>query len=166
MRKLGRDEFDQLIEPIIDRFASLLTEVLQLSGVNAEEIDIVELVGDATRTPIIQQTIQSVLGEKDLQRTMNSLECIASGAGLYSGFLAKQLEEYKVADCNVLPVNVTYSFDEMNFRTVPLFDQGMVFPCSNELRFGAGKAGAMKVMLHYRDGAPILKGLHTQMVSY
>ena len=57
MRKLGRDEFDQLIEPIIDRFASLLTEVLQLSGVNAEEIDIVELVGDATRTPLIQQTI-------------------------------------------------------------------------------------------------------------
>ena len=45
------------------------------------EIDFIELVGEATRMPIAIKNITEVFG-KDPSRTLNSTDCIARGAAL------------------------------------------------------------------------------------
>jgi len=53
VRTLKRDEFEQVIDPFVRRFSDLIKETIALSGLNADQIHSVELLGDATRTPII-----------------------------------------------------------------------------------------------------------------
>lgn len=50
---LTKDEFEKLIDPLTRRFADLLKATLAESGLNTDQIHSVEMVGDATRTPII-----------------------------------------------------------------------------------------------------------------
>ena len=50
-RSLKRDEFEEIIDPITNRFSELLIEALQISGINPDDLHSVELISDATRTP-------------------------------------------------------------------------------------------------------------------
>jgi heat shock protein 4 len=52
-----------------------------------EEIDFVELVGEATRIPIFQKQVEEVFG-KEPSRTLNSTDCIARGCALQAAMLS------------------------------------------------------------------------------
>jgi len=52
-----------------------------------EEIHSVELVGEATRMPIIIKNITEVFGTEP-QRTLNSQDCIARGCALQAAMLS------------------------------------------------------------------------------
>lgn len=52
-RLIKRDEFEQLIDPLLRRFTDLLKATLTESGLSTDQIHSVEMIGDATRTPII-----------------------------------------------------------------------------------------------------------------
>ena len=42
-----------MIEPLLQRFAEICYETIKMSGMKTKDIDFVELIGDATRTPAI-----------------------------------------------------------------------------------------------------------------
>jgi len=79
-------------------------------GLQANQIEFVELVGDCTRTPIIQSVIKQVFEKEELNRTLNALECIARGAALNSAMMTPffNVAEFKMEDYNNLPVTVNY----------------------------------------------------------
>jgi len=54
-RHMTRDELEELIAPFVARFRKCLEESLAKSGLTNEQIDFVELVGEATRMPICIQ---------------------------------------------------------------------------------------------------------------
>jgi heat shock protein 4 len=89
-RNLKRDEFEEIIEPLTQRFGALLFEALQVSGVNPDDLHSVELVGDATRTPKLQEIIKQVYGKQELLRTVNAVECLARGASLQAAILSSK----------------------------------------------------------------------------
>jgi len=86
-RKLTRDEFEQLIDPQVRQLAGVLRSAIEASGVTPDQIQFVELVGDCTRTPIVQAIIKQIFEKEELQRTLNSLECVARGASLNSAMM-------------------------------------------------------------------------------
>lgn len=47
-----REEFESLIEAFVKDFRDCLTKSIEVSGLKIEEIDFIELVGEATRIPI------------------------------------------------------------------------------------------------------------------
>lgn len=55
-RTLKRDEFESIIAPFVQRFKNLIMETIALSGYKQSDISSVEMLGDATRTPIILET--------------------------------------------------------------------------------------------------------------
>lgn len=67
-------------------------------GLKKEQIHSVELVGDATRIPIIQEKIKEVFNVEQPSRTLNSLECVARGCSLQAAMLSPL---FKVADYEV-----------------------------------------------------------------
>jgi len=67
-------------------------------GLKKEQIHSVELVGDATRIPLVQEKIKEVFGIEQPSRTLNSLECVARGASLQAAMLSPL---FKVADYEV-----------------------------------------------------------------
>lgn len=111
-RKLNREEFETLIDPQMRQFTALLRDTIAASGLSNDQIHFVELVGDCTRTPIVQAAIKQCFDKTELQRTLNSLECVARGAALNSAMMTPffNVSEFKMEDCNNLPVTVNYQF--------------------------------------------------------
>lgn len=52
-RRLSREEFETICDPILRKFVDLLNATVEMSGINVDDIHSVEMVGDATRTPIV-----------------------------------------------------------------------------------------------------------------
>jgi heat shock protein 4 len=101
-RNLKRDEFEEIIDPVTQRFGQLLFEALQISGLNPDDFHSVELVGDATRTPKLQEIIKQVYGKQELSRTLNAVECLARGASLQAAILSSKYggEPIEIKDWN------------------------------------------------------------------
>ena len=58
-----------------------------------QQIDMVELLGDATRTPIFGTQIEEVLGPSSMCRTMHSNEFMAKGAAQLASFKAGKISK-------------------------------------------------------------------------
>ena len=73
-----------------------------------------ELVGDCTRTPIVQAIIKQIFEKEELQRTLNALECIARGASLNSAMMTPHfnVQTFTMNDYNNLPVSLKYTFKD------------------------------------------------------
>jgi heat shock protein 4 len=90
---LTRDEFEKIIEPVLNKFRNLLLNAIQNAvseGSNSffniefalTDLHSVEMVGDAVRTPIIQQIVKDTCG-LEISKTLMPDECIARGTTLY-----------------------------------------------------------------------------------
>ncbi len=138
-------------------------------GLSTDDIHFVELVGDATRTPIVLELTKQAFNKKELFRTLNSLETIGRGAALQSAMLSPlfSVQSFIVEEYNALPVSITYRFGQEGTPvTKELFKKGSMFPLSKTVTFD-NKLGDMDLLVHYsKDQAEILKGLPDQIAQY
>jgi heat shock protein 4 len=136
-----------------------------------EQIHSVELVGDATRIPLVQEKIKEVFGIEQPSRTLNSLECVARGCSLQAAMLSPlfKVADYEVQEYNSLPVSITYQFKggegEQKTVTKELFPIGSSFPSTKTITFD-NKKGGMDLLVHYTAGAPILQGHPFEIAKY
>lgn len=86
-KHMAREEMEDLMGPFIVDFKKCLEDALAASGLKQDEIDYIELVGEATRIPICIQQIKDVFG-KEPSRTLNSTDCIARGCALQAAMLS------------------------------------------------------------------------------
>lgn len=98
----------------MQQFAGLCYEAIQLSQIVPKDIDYIEMVGDATRTPAIQEILKQVFQRENLSRTLNALETVARGASLQAAIMSKayNVAAYKIEDFSNLPISVTYAFED------------------------------------------------------
>jgi len=169
VRSLKRDEFEEMVAPCIKRFETLLTETIALSGLTSEDIDSIELVGDATRTPCIQETIKAVFGKEECSRTLNALDTVCRGACLQAAILSPtyNVAAFNVEDYNSLPISITYTFADKPDapKMMTLFDVGTSFPVTKSLSF-KNKLGNMNLLIHYQEGSKLMQGLPLQLANY
>ena len=131
-------------------------------------------MGDCTRTPVVQAVIKQIFEKTDLQRTLNSLECIARGASLNSAMITPHfnVQQFTMNDYNHLPVTVNYQFKDPETgelkepREYPkLFDCGQNFPLVQQLKFD-NKEGQLSLKIDYSDEAQLLQGLPSTIAQY
>src|ERR1700726_604094 len=60
LREISREQFEQLIQPIIDRTVSPCKQALKDAGLKPEQIDEVVLVGGSTRIPKVRALVESL----------------------------------------------------------------------------------------------------------
>lgn len=111
-KNVKRADFEEMIMPYIDKMTALMKDTLEKSGLTKEQIHSVEMVGEATRMPIVQERCKEVFGKDQVSRTLNSLECVARGCSLQAAMLSPlfKVSDYGVEEYNTLPVSITYSF--------------------------------------------------------
>jgi molecular chaperone DnaK len=101
-REITRAQFEQLIQPIIERTVAPCKQALKDAGLKPEQIDEVVLVGGSTRIPRVR-----VLVEEMFKRTphtgLNPDEVVALGAAVQANILAGGSE----ATENMLLLDVT-----------------------------------------------------------
>jgi molecular chaperone DnaK len=87
--EVTREEYEELIRPLIDRTMECVQQALDDAGLTAAQIDRVVLVGGSTRTPLIGQLLEERLGQP-AHREVNPDLCVAMGAAIQGAIIAGQ----------------------------------------------------------------------------
>jgi molecular chaperone DnaK len=101
-RKITREQFEELIQPIIDRTVGPSKQALKDAGLKPEQIDEVVLVGGSTRIPKVRALVQEMFHRKP-HTALNPDEVVALGAAVQANILSGGSE----ATENMLLLDVT-----------------------------------------------------------
>lgn len=87
--KVERDEFEELIEELLERTIKSMDQVLKDAELSVEDIDRVLLVGGSTRMPVVWSLVSHYTGlEPDAE--INPDEVVALGAAVQGAIIAGQ----------------------------------------------------------------------------
>jgi Fe-S protein assembly chaperone HscA len=86
-REITREQFEQLIQPIIDRTAGPCKQAMKDAGLQPEQIDEVVLVGGSTRIPKVRALVQQMF-RRTPHIDLNPDEVVALGAAVQAAILS------------------------------------------------------------------------------
>jgi molecular chaperone DnaK len=101
-REITREQFEHLIQPIIERTLAPCKQAMKDAGLKPEQIDEVVLVGGSTRIPKVRALVESLFHRKP-HTDLNPDEVVALGAAVQ----AKILGGGSLATENMLLLDVT-----------------------------------------------------------
>jgi molecular chaperone DnaK (HSP70) len=101
-RAITREQFEQLIQPIIERTVGPCKQALKDAGLKPEQIDEVVLVGGSTRIPQVRALVEDMF-RRTPHTDLNPDEVVALGAAVQANILAGGSE----ATENMLLLDVT-----------------------------------------------------------
>ncbi|KAJ6785254.1 hypothetical protein PWT90_09076 [Aphanocladium album] len=134
-----RQEFEEMIQPLLERTFEPLEAALAQAKLTKDDIDIVEVVGGGSRVPALKERLQSFFG-KPLSYTMNADEAIARGCAFSCAILSPvfRVRDFAVQDIVSYPIEFTWEKaadipDEDTSLTV--FNKGGVLPSTKILTF-------------------------------
>src|SRR4029077_529130 len=102
LREITRAQFEQLIQPIIDRTVGPCKQALKDAGLKPEQIDEVVLVGGSTRIPKVRALVKELF-RREPHTDLNPDEVVALGAAVQANILGGGSE----ATENMLLLDVT-----------------------------------------------------------
>ncbi|OCH88169.1 heat shock protein [Obba rivulosa] len=138
--RLSRDEYEQLIQGVLDRIPAPLHQALAESGLALDQIDAIELVGGGTRIPAVRAKIQSVFPGKTLSTTLNQDEAAARGATFACAMLSPvfRVREFTLHDIAPYAIKVQWprAADDTDDDTeLVVFPRGNSVPSTKVLTF-------------------------------
>src|SRR4030081_946109 len=101
-REVTREQFEQLIQPVIDRTVGPCKQAMKDAGLKPEQIDEVVLVGGSTRIPKVRALVKELF-QREPHTGLNPDEVVALGAAVQANILAGGSE----ATENMLLLDVT-----------------------------------------------------------
>jgi len=101
-REITREQYEQLIQPVIDRTVGPCTQAMKDAGLKPEQIDEVVLVGGSTRIPKVRALVKELF-RREPHTDLNPDEVVALGAAVQANILGGGSE----ATENMLLLDVT-----------------------------------------------------------
>jgi Fe-S protein assembly chaperone HscA len=86
-REITRQQFEDLIRPILDRTIGPSKQAMKDAGVTPEQIEEVVLVGGSTRIPTVRSLVQDMF-RREPQTDLNPDEVVALGAAVQANILS------------------------------------------------------------------------------
>ncbi len=105
LMKLTRAKFEQLVGDLIEDSIGPCKNALADANLTPSQIDEVLLVGGQTRTPKVQQIVQSFFG-KEPNKTVNPDEVVAVGAAIQAAVLKGDVKEVLLLDVTPLSLGI------------------------------------------------------------
>ena len=137
---LTRDEYEQLIAPLLERITGPIQQAIADSGLSLDEIDAVELVGGCTRIPAVRAKIQAAFNGKPLSTTLNQDEAAARGATFACAMLSPvfRVRDFHISDITHYPIKVHWerpAEDPEEDTELVVFNKGNPIPSTKVLSF-------------------------------
>ena len=102
---LTRARLEQLAMPIVERIKEPIRRTIKDSGLTVDKIDKLVLFGGMTKMPLVQQTVEKILGKK-MERGIDPMECVAIGASIQGAVLAGEIDNIVLLDVTPLSLGV------------------------------------------------------------
>jgi len=103
--RISRQQFNELIQPLVERTMTACRNSLNDAGLNAAQIDAVVMVGGSTRVPLVKESVRRFFG-KDVYDQLNPDEVVALGAAVQADILAGNNTEMLLLDVTPLSLGI------------------------------------------------------------
>ncbi len=154
-REITREQFEQLIAPVIQRTAAPAKQAMKDAGITPEQIDEVVLVGGSTRIPAVRKLVDEVFTlsarGKTAHTDLNPDEVVALGAAVQADILAGG----SAATSELLLLDVTplsLGIEALGGVVAKIIQRNSTIPASATEHFTTGVDGQTNVAIHVVQG--------------
>jgi len=102
---ITKQQFNEIIQPLVDRTITACGNSLKDAGLNASQIDAVVMVGGSTRVPLVKESVRKFFGREVYDR-LNPDEVVALGAAVQADILAGNNTEMLLLDVTPLSLGI------------------------------------------------------------
>lgn len=127
---LSRSKLEELTHKLVERTRQPCLNALKDSGISANDIDEVILVGGMSRMPSVQAVTKEIFG-KDPHKGVNPDEVVAIGAAIQGGVLAGDVKDVLLLD--VIPL--TLGIETLGGVMTPLVERNTTIPTQKKQVF-------------------------------
>ncbi len=102
---LTKNEFEELINPLVSKTIQCCTNALKDAGLKISDIESVVMVGGSTRVPLVKQTVSEYFGQI-VNDQVNPDEVVALGAAIQADVLAGNNKDILLLDITPLSLGI------------------------------------------------------------
>lgn len=102
---ITRSEFEQLIDPLVERCRNPVEQAMKDAGLSPSDIDEVVLVGGSTRVPKVQEFVKKIFG-KEPHKGVNPDEVVSIGAAIQGGIISGDVQDVVLLDVTPLSLGI------------------------------------------------------------
>jgi molecular chaperone DnaK len=146
-REIGREAFEAMIAPVLERLKLPCRRALADAGLSPEDVDRVILVGGSTRIPAVQRLVKEFFF-KAPEKSVNPDEAVAAGAALQAGVISGDIEEILLLD--VTPLSLGIELEGGISRT--LIPRNSSIPTAVSQSFTTTRDNQPSVSIHVLQG--------------
>ena len=149
-REITRRQFEQLIEPILQRTAGPARQALRDANLTPEQIEEVVLVGGSTRIPRVRVLVRELF-HREPHSKLNPDEVVALGAAIQANILGGGSEVTR--DMLLLDVTpLSLGIEALGGVVAKIIHRNSTVPASATEHFTTGVEGQISVAIHVVQG--------------
>jgi molecular chaperone DnaK (HSP70) len=149
-REITRAQFENLIQPVIERTVAPVKQAMKDAGLAATQIDEAVLVGGSTRIPRVRQLVEELFRRKP-HCDLNPDEVVALGAAVQANILGGRSEATKeMLLLDVTPLSL--GIEALGGVVAKIIHRNSTIPASATEHFTTGVEGQTNVAIHVLQG--------------